>query len=162
MVASIRHAEGELRERQTRERDLERQLQEAERVAVVGRVAQGLAHELGSPLSVIVGRIRRLERAIPASDAASRRALDDVRRQAARMTDIVRQLLNYGRRQAGRRVDVPLRALLERLRDAADTSVSGPSRTVSWSTRSVSWSTMCPMTRCCVPIRSAWSWRCRT
>jgi two-component system, NtrC family, sensor kinase len=132
MVASIRHAEGELRERQTRERDLERQLQEAERVAVVGRVAQGLAHELGSPLSVIVGRIRRLERAIPASDAASRRALDDVRRQAARMTDIVRQLLNYGRRQAGRRVDVPLRALLERLRDAADTECVGadPDRVV--------------------------------
>jgi len=118
MVDSIRHAEDELRERQRRERDLERRLQESERVAVVGRVAQGLAHELGSPLSVIDGRIRHLER----NDQQGRfgKALQDVRRQATRMADIVRQLLNYGRSEEAAREPVCLAELLERVRQGAE------------------------------------------
>lgn len=110
MVDSIRHAEEEVQRRQRRERDLERRLQESERIAVVGRVVQGLAHELGSPLSVIDGRVRRLERQCPVPDADM--ALRDIRRQVGRMADIVRQLLNYGRTEAADRASVSLDALL--------------------------------------------------
>lgn len=136
MVASIRGAELELRERQRRERELERKLQASERVAVVGRVAQGLAHELGSPLSVIDGRVRRLHQSLPdpAPDAA-RRAMDDVRRQVARMTGIVRQLLNYGQLGSGAHVPVRLGPLLDRQRDDVGddrvrVTVAGPDATV--------------------------------
>lgn len=122
MVDSIRGAEDELRARQRRERELERQLQEAERVAVVGRVAQGLAHELGSPLSVIDGRIRRLERNDALSDDGGRfgQALQDVRRQVSRMADIVRQLLNYGRSEEAAREPVCLHQLLERVKQGVE------------------------------------------
>ena len=113
MVESIRSAEEELRERQAHERELQRQLQESERVAVIGRVAQGLAHELGSPLTVIDGRIRRLERLDEAGRL--RQALQDVRRQATRMAGIIHQLLSYGRGETGRRVPVPLHDLLRRI-----------------------------------------------
>lgn len=122
MVSAIRKAEDELRERQHRERQLERQLQESERVAVIGRVAQGLAHELGSPLSVIDGRVRRLER--EEALAGFSQALQDVRRQVERMTGIVRQLLNYGRSEEGDRKPVGLRELLDRVGQGA--AAEGP------------------------------------
>ncbi len=112
MVQAIRTAESELRERQQRERQLERKLQEAERTAVVGRVAQGLAHELASPLSVIAGRVRRMER----WDSTGRFGplLKDVQRQVVRMTGIVRQVLNYGVPQSRSPTEVSLSKLLER------------------------------------------------
>lgn len=113
MVGSIRSAEEELRARQAHERELQRQLQESERIAVIGRVAQGLAHELGSPLTVIDGRIRRLERLD--EQGRLRQPLDDVRRQANRMAAIVHQLLNYGRSGSGKRSPVALDDLVGRI-----------------------------------------------
>jgi len=113
MVTSIRHAEEEVERRQQRERDLERQLQESERIAVVGRVVQGLAHELGSPLSVIDGRVRRLERDQDGSPYGGNRCLQDIRRQVGRMTDIVRQLLSYGRTDTSTRTRIPVGELLD-------------------------------------------------
>jgi signal transduction histidine kinase len=112
MVDSVRQAEEEVERRQQRERTLERQLQESERIAVVGRVVQGLAHELGSPLSVIDGRVRRLERDIATRDPDGNRFLQDIRRQVSRMTDIVRQLLNYGRTDTSARTRISVTALL--------------------------------------------------
>jgi len=106
MVDSVRQAEEEV------ERTLERQLQESERVAVVGRVVQGLAHELGSPLSVIDGRVRRLERDSAGRHPDGNRFLQDIRRQVSRMTDIVRQLLNYGRTDTRARTRISVAELL--------------------------------------------------
>jgi signal transduction histidine kinase len=112
MVTSISHAEEEVESRQQRERELERQLQESERIAVVGRVVQGLAHELGSPLSVIDGRVRHLERRQDVPPSGDR-FLRDIRRQVGRMTDIVRQLLSYGRADTSIRTGIPVGELLD-------------------------------------------------
>lgn len=103
LVDAIRGAEDKLRQRQVRERELE--LQESERIAVLGRVAQGLAHELGSPLSVVDGRVRRMQQADPDGRFSQSRA--DVRRQVTRMSNIVRQLLHYGRIESGTQSPVP-------------------------------------------------------
>lgn len=120
MANSIRRAEDELREQQLRERDLQRKLRQSEEVATIGRVAQGLAHELGSPLSVVDGRVRRVQQSLEQDSSATGtdvRALRDIRRQIERMTNIVRQLLSYGRMEAGRPVEVSLSDLLERVVD---------------------------------------------
>jgi len=118
MVDAVRGAEDELRQRQVRERELERELQESERIAVVGRVAQGLAHELGSPLSVVDGRVRRMQQADP--DGRFSQSLADVRQQVTRMSNIVRQLLHYGRIESGTQSPVPLGALLDRILGEAE------------------------------------------
>jgi len=72
------------------------QLRHAERLTTVGRLASGVAHELGTPLNVVAGRARLIvddER-----DAAGHaRIIID---QAERMTKIIRQLLDYARRRA--------------------------------------------------------------
>jgi signal transduction histidine kinase len=85
-------------ERQTEERlALERELRHSERLASVGRLAAGVAHEMGAPLNVIKGRVEML-RENPDSPAEKRaRNLDIVGAQADAITDIVRQLLTLAR-----------------------------------------------------------------
>lgn len=74
------------------------QLRHADRLATVGKLAAGVAHELGTPLNVASGRAQL----IAASDASS----TDVRAhariivdQAKRMALIIRQLLDFARRE---------------------------------------------------------------
>src|SRR5262249_12681530 len=77
----------------TRER-----LQHVDRLQTLGQLASGVAHELGTPLSVIGVRARLIAtgEATGAEAQASATAILD---QSARMTAIVRQLLDYARRR---------------------------------------------------------------
>src|SRR5215475_4622439 len=76
---------------------LERELRYSERLASVGRLAAGVAHEMGAPLNVIKGRVEML-RERPDSPVENRaRNLDIIGAQADAITDIVRQLLTLAR-----------------------------------------------------------------
>src|SRR5262245_18117147 len=85
-------------ERQAEERlALERELRHSERLASVGRLAAGVAHEMGAPLNVIKGRVEML-RERPDSPVENRaRNLDIIGAQADAITDIIRQLLTLAR-----------------------------------------------------------------
>ncbi|MFO7995184.1 MAG: ATP-binding protein [Marinobacter sp.] len=85
-------AETEIRESVERERELAEQLEYQEKVAMIGRVAGGVAHELGAPLSVIQGRANILGRGDLAE--GDRRHLKDIEHQVERMTLIIQQLLD--------------------------------------------------------------------
>lgn len=95
MLDSIDAKDRELIEHQAYEENLARQLQHQTQMAAVGRVASGVAHELGAPLTVIDGRARRLLKST--DDPSEQRQLKAIRGQVARLTRIVRQLLNYTR-----------------------------------------------------------------
>jgi two-component system, NtrC family, sensor kinase len=86
-----------LQETAARERALE-QLRHADRLITVGKLAAGVAHELGTPLNIISGRARMIVRGKVAGDAA----LDycqSIAEQADRMTRIIHQLLDFSRRR---------------------------------------------------------------
>lgn len=100
MLDSITAAEERLAQQQAREDRLQEQLRRNEQLAAVGRLAAGVAHELGSPLSVIEGRAQRALRS-PALDQPQREVLKQIRREVDRLSNIVRQLLDFGR-AAGR------------------------------------------------------------
>jgi signal transduction histidine kinase len=75
------------------------QLRHADRLITVGRLAAGIAHELGTPLNVIGGRVKMLRRGNVEPEAASE-YLAAIAEQAERMTSIIRQLLDFaGRRE---------------------------------------------------------------
>ncbi len=75
------------------------QLRHADRLITVGRLAAGIAHELGTPLNVIGGRVKMLRRGNVGSETASE-YLAAIAEQAGRMAAIIRQLLDFaGRRE---------------------------------------------------------------
>jgi signal transduction histidine kinase len=87
---------------------LERELRHTERLASVGRLAAGLAHEIGTPLNIIGGRAEYLLRR-PRTPEEMRENLTVMRSQIDRITAIVRQLLEFSRRKEPvfRSVDFP-------------------------------------------------------
>jgi signal transduction histidine kinase len=72
------------------------QLRHADRLTTVGKLASGIAHELGTPLNVVQGRARLISnREVEGDDAvASARIVNE---QAERMTALIRQLLDFAR-----------------------------------------------------------------
>ena len=77
--------------------ELERKLRHTEGLAIVGRLAAGVAHEMGAPLQVIDGRAKQLLNNAEATLETRQRNLTIIRAQAERITRIVRQLLNLSR-----------------------------------------------------------------
>ncbi len=71
----------------------------AERLAVLGRIAAGLAHEIRNPLGSISGSIEML-RESPALSAEDKQLCDIVRREAARLNGLVTDMLDLSRPRA--------------------------------------------------------------
>ncbi|MEX2473620.1 ATP-binding protein [Marinobacter sp.] len=115
MGERMRAAETEIGERVIRERELAERLEYQEKVAMIGRVAGGVAHELGAPLSVVQGRANILRRA--GLKEGQDRHLDDIEHQVERMTLIIQQLLDCFRHVPDSRRTTDLAAVL---RDVTD------------------------------------------
>ena len=86
------------------------QLRHAERLNTVGKLAAGVAHELGTPLNVITGRAELVMSGIM-DGAGARESLEIILAQAARMTAIIRGILDFARRSGERTAPTGLGAL---------------------------------------------------
>lgn len=113
-------------EREAEERlALERRLRETEKMAALGTLAAGLAHEIAAPLHVIRGRAEMLLKR--EQESGSERNLRIISAQIERITHIVRNLLDYARRREPRMESVPVSRLLDDLLEflAAEISADG-------------------------------------
>ncbi|HEU4733465.1 MAG TPA: ATP-binding protein [Kofleriaceae bacterium] len=117
------------------------QMRHAERLSTVGQLAAGVAHELGTPLSIVAGHAQMIAGNEVTGDAVrdSARAIDH---EATRMSRIVRQLLDFARRRGpeGTVSDVQtvvercvglLAPLAHKTSIAIDVAIAGPLRVVS-------------------------------
>ncbi len=93
------------------QRALRQTMVEGEKQFAVGRLAAGVAHEIGTPLNIISGRAEMLlARAGEGSrDAEALRVIVD---QTDRITMLVRQLLDFSRAETHERAVIPLRTVL--------------------------------------------------
>jgi two-component system NtrC family sensor kinase len=93
------------------------QLRHAERLTTVGKLAAGLAHELGTPLNVISGRAQMIASGETADAQETAACARIIEQQAERMTAIVRQLLDFARRRRAEKVATDLAPLLKQTLD---------------------------------------------
>jgi PAS domain S-box-containing protein len=92
---------------------LEEQLIQAEKLAAMGQMLAGVAHELNNPLTAILG-VTELLRERPGGDDSTRRQLELTHRQARRAARIVQNLLEFSRPASPQKKPLDLNNLLER------------------------------------------------
>ncbi len=77
--------------------ELERSLRQSEKLATIGQLASGLAHEIGTPLNIISGRVELSRRRL--GDSEVLKSLDIIAQQTEKITKIIQQLLGYVRKK---------------------------------------------------------------
>jgi signal transduction histidine kinase len=97
MAANLRKAERRLLEEADRKAELEQRMRHMERLATIGQLASGLAHEIGTPLNVISGRASYLKKKVN-DQAPLDKNLDVIVRQSQRITKIIKHLLTFSRK----------------------------------------------------------------
>jgi two-component system NtrC family sensor kinase len=92
---------------------LEEQLIQAEKLAAMGQMLAGVAHELNNPLTAILG-VTELLRERQGFDESTKRQLDLTHRQARRAARIVQNLLEFSRPASPQKTPLDVSSLIER------------------------------------------------
>jgi len=98
-------------------RQVQGRLIQAEKHAAVGRLAAGLAHEIGTPLNIISGRAELMLEEVGSDHPRARQAVRTITAQIERISSLVRQLLDFAREHAPVQEVVDLEGVA---RDVAD------------------------------------------
>ncbi len=110
--------EGQVSTKARELRDARFQIVQAEKLSSVGLVAAGIAHELNSPLMAIITFTHLVRNELP-SDSPAHEDLNMIEREAKRCASIIRQLLDYSRKQTEDPETEPVR-IQDVLEEAAD------------------------------------------
>ena len=95
----------------TERKRLEMRLRRAERLAELGTLASGMAHEIGTPMNVILGRAEYLLQRT--ADEGMKKGLATIVTQVERITKVMNQLLTFARRKPSERRAVDLGEIVD-------------------------------------------------
>ncbi len=76
---------------------LQEEVKVKDRMAAVGELASGLAHEVGNPLAAISGSVQMLASSLPARAAAQRKLLTIVLKESERLERTIKNFLKFAR-----------------------------------------------------------------
>ena len=110
-VRQLQQTQQELQTRIEAQLEAERRLIQAEKLAAVGEMAAGIAHELNNPLTTVTGFTELVLDELP-DDSEIRVDLGLVLKEARRARDVVRRLLDFSRRSESERTRVDLNELM--------------------------------------------------
>jgi len=106
MAASVKESDRKLRE------TTERKLMESEKLATIGRLAAGVAHEINNPLTAVM-TFSHLMLEDSAPDDPRREDLELMIHETTRCRDIVRKLLDFSRERKPEKRLVSVNSLIE-------------------------------------------------
>jgi len=99
LEAKVEERTAELSEKNRQLLQTQADLARAEKLADLGIVAAGVAHEINTPLAIIRGNTEVLEMCLP-PEHANREEVDIISRQTERMAKIVGNLLSFARQKS--------------------------------------------------------------
>jgi len=98
MTGALRDAREEMDRHANARLAMETRLRQSEKLATIGQMAAEIAHEVGTPLNVIGGRARALEK--KAGDPAElTKNVEIIQAQVGRITKIIKQVLDFSRKR---------------------------------------------------------------
>jgi signal transduction histidine kinase len=100
MTYSLRESRGETQRQNEAKLALEQRLSQTEKLATIGQLSAEIAHEVGTPLNVIAGRARAIQRKAKDPETVEKNA-GIIAEQTARITRIIQRLLDFARRKVG-------------------------------------------------------------
>ncbi len=83
----------------TQEKRLEANLIQSEKLAAVGQLAAGVAHEINNPLSAVIANAQLLRRDLPPDDKDSLESVELIETAGLRASQVVRNLLGFARKE---------------------------------------------------------------
>jgi len=108
----LQQTQTELQERMEAQHAAENKLIQAAKLAAVGEMAAGVAHELNNPLTTVAGFSELVLEDLPA-ESSQRADLEMVLREAKRARSVVRRLLDFSRQSESIRVRADLNEVVE-------------------------------------------------
>ena len=111
-IQILQTTQDELQERMEAQRSAENRLIQAAKLAAVGEMAAGVAHELNNPLTTVAGFSELVLEDLPLN-SPQREDLELVLREAKRARSVVRRLLDFARQSESVRVRADLNEVVE-------------------------------------------------
>jgi signal transduction histidine kinase len=111
-ISQLRAMQVELRSRMEAQRLAENRLIQAAKLAAVGEMAAGIAHELNNPLTSVTGFSELAMEGLPKT-TDTYKDLELVLKEARRARDVVRRLLDFARQSESTRANVSLNEVID-------------------------------------------------
>ncbi len=83
----------------TQEKRLEANLIQSEKLAAVGQLAAGVAHEINNPLSAVIANAQLLRRDLPVDSVDARESVELIEIAGLRASQVVRNLMGFARKE---------------------------------------------------------------
>ncbi len=112
LAESFNRMLGYLRDAEEERRAMEERVRQADKLASIGRLAAGVAHEINNPLSLILGYTKMLRKECPTT-GQTHEDLEVVYDNATICKKIVEDLLNFSRQTKSNLVSVNLNTAIE-------------------------------------------------
>jgi signal transduction histidine kinase len=119
MAMDLRKAQEQIIKEAETKIEMERTLRQSEKLATIGQLASGLAHEIGTPLNIIGGRAELIKRRLEDKEGTQKN-LDIIGQQTERITKIIQQLLGFVRKKNPEQKSMKMGTLLEIILDFLD------------------------------------------